>query len=655
MCSQDRLDGDGFGAEKLGDEKRGWLSHEFARAWTLYPADPSFFVSRCWDWSSTPEPIMTAEIATLICFTVAAVILFSLERFPADVIAVGLLISLVLTGLIPVDKAFAGFGSDTVVLIAGLLVLTAALERTGVMEIVARNILQRTGTDLSRIVLVVMVATTSLSAFMSNTGATAFFLPVVLGLAKRARVSPSRLLMPLAFSSIVASSVTMISTSTNLVVNGLMNQYGMASMGVFELAPVGIPIAITGVAYMFFLGRHLIPNRDASGELDQNLGHRPYATEIVVLPTSPLVGKTLEEAALGRDLDLTVTRVVRDKDSYLPPHGTTALEAGDVLLVEGMKENVLKIRDTAGIQIKSDAKLSDPTLPEKDTALVEVILLPGHWLVGRSLKNVGFRQYHGLQVLGIHRKGRNISAKISRVSLRVGDVLLVQGDRERILAMERNHAFRVLGTVTEKQMNTRRAAVAVAIFVAVLAAGSLKLVPFAVAVLIGVVLVVMTRCITPEEAYCDLEWKAVVLIGSMLGLGVAMEQTGTAKYLAGFVVQAVGDLGPTGILAAFFICTVLLTQPMSNQAAAVVIFPIAYQTALQLGLNPRAFAMIIAVAASCSYLTPLEPSCLMVYGPGRYRFMDFVKVGAPLTFATMLLALWLVPRFWPLHLPPGAR
>jgi di/tricarboxylate transporter len=340
---------------------------------------------------------------------------------------------------------------------------------------------------------------------------------------------------------------------------------------------------------------------------------------------------------------------VRNKETYLPPHSSTALQAGDVLLVEGMKENVLKIRDIAGIEIKADVPLSDPAAIGQDLALVEVILLPGHWLVGRSLRNVGFRQYHGLQVLGIHRKGRNINAKLSRVSLRVGDVLLVQGDRERILSMEQNHAFRVMGTVEERQLNTGRAAVSVALFAGVLVLGTLKVVPLTVAVLIGVVLMMLTRCITPEEAYNDMEWKAIVLIGSMLGLGVAMEQTGTAKYLAGLVVDWVGHLGPTSILAGFFAFTVLLTQPMSNQAAAVVIFPVAYQTAVQLGLNPRAFAMTIAVAASCSYLTPLEPSCLMVYGPGRYRFLDFVKVGLPLTAAILVLAVWLVPRIWPLR------
>jgi di/tricarboxylate transporter len=589
---------------------------------------------------------MTYETGLLIAITLVAVFLFSFERFPPDVVGVGLLIVLVLTGLLPVNQAFAGFGSDTVVLVGGLLILTAAMEKTGVMEIAARTILRNTGLSVNRLLLVVMLATTGLSAFMSNTAATAFFVPIVLGLAKRAKVSPSRLLMPLAFASILASSLTLISTSTNLVINGLLLQYHMTPLGLFELTPVGLPIAVVGLAYMFTIGRWLVPERQpAEGEL--GLGHRPYIAEVLVLPDSPIAGKTLEQAALGRDLDLLVMNVVRQKKP-LPAHASTVIQAGDALLVEGAKENLLKIRSIPGLQIKSDLMVFHASADDDESTMVEAILLPGHWLVGRTLANVGLRRYHGLKVVGLHRKGRNIASKLGRVALQVGDVLLVQGNKDRIKTMENERAYQVLGTVEEMPLNRRMAALSVVIFAAVLVLGAIKVVSFPIAVLIGAVLVFLTRCLAPEEAYSALNWKAIVLIGSMLGLGVAMEETGTARYLAGLLVQWTSGFSPIWLLAGFFIFTVLLTQPMSNQAAAVVIFPIAFQLATQLELNPRSFAMMIAVAASCSFLTPLEPSCLMVYGPGRYRFMDFVRVGLPLTVAIFLISLWLVPRFWPL-------
>lgn len=590
--------------------------------------------------------IMTLEIGLLIILTLVAAVLFSMERFSPDVVGVGLLVVLVLTGLVPIDKAFAGFGSDTVVLVAGLLILTAAMERTGVMEITARTILQRTGLSLNKLLLVIMLSTALLSSFMSNTAATAFFLPIVLGLAKRAKVSRSALLMPLAFASILASSTTLISTSTNLVMNGLMRQYSMEGLGLFELTPVGLPIALAGLGYMFFIGRHLIPERQAA-EDETELGERPYTAEVLVLPTSPLVGKTLEQAALGRDLDVIVVHLVRN-NQVLPVQASTVIQGGDVLLVEGLKENLLKIRNIAGIEIKSDLMEGHPELEGGDQTMVEVILLPGHWLVGRSLANVGLRRHYGLRVVGIHRKGRNIPTKLGRLTLWVGDVLLVQGSRERVRIMESERAFQILGTVVEPQLNRRRAALSVGIFVGVLVLGTLEVVSLPIAVLIGSVGVFLTRCLAPEEAYSALNWKAVVLIGSMLGLGVAMENTGTARYLAGLLVNITEGFGPMWLLGGFFLFTVLLTQPMSNQAAAVVIFPVAYQMAVQLGLSPRPFAIMIAVAASCSFVTPLEPSCLMVYGPGRYRFTDFVKVGLPLTLVIFGLAMWLVPRFWPL-------
>jgi di/tricarboxylate transporter len=594
---------------------------------------------------------MTVQIALLLGLMLVAVYLFSTERFPADVIALALLIVLVLTGLVPLQKAFGGFGSETVVLLGGLLVLTAAMEQTGVIEIVSRSILRRTGTNPNLILLLVTTTVTLLSAFMSNTASTAFFIPIVIGLARKAKVPASRFLMPLAFASIGASSITLISTSTNLVINGLMLEYGMPPMGVFELTPLGVPIAVCGLAYMLLLGRHFIPERDAGEGAGTCLGTRPYHAEILILQNSPWVGRTLEHAALGHDLGLTVTQVIRNKTEFLPARGSVVLAAGDVLLVHALKENVLKIRNTPGIQIKSDVSpLNADPAHGQNVVLVEVILLPGHWLAGRSLQNVRFREHHGLQVLGIHRKGKALSSKLGQVSLRVGDVLLVQGDPAQIHFLEEDHAFSVLGTVEEHpKLNTRQALLAVGIFAGALLLGTLKIVPLAVAVLIGVVAVFLARCLRPEEAYGIIQWKVIVLIGSMLGLGAAMEVTGTAKYLAELLIHFAGHADPTWLLAAFFVFTVILTQPMSNQAAAVVIFPVAFQTATQLDLNPRTFAMMTAVAASCSFLTPLEPSCLMVYGPGRYRFMDFVKVGLPLTILIFALALWLVPRVWPLR------
>lgn len=603
---------------------------------------------------------MTWEIGLLLGIIVLAVILFSLERISPDVIGLGLVVLLTLTGLLPKERAFEGFGSDTVITILGLLILTAALLRTGVIDIVSRLILRHTGENPLHLVAAIMCTAAGLSAFISNTAATAFFVPLVIGIAERAKISPSKLLLPLAFSSILTSSVTLISTSTNLVVNGLITQADLAPMGMFELAPVGIPIAIVGLAYVFFIGRRLIPDRSNPGDLLGEFGMRPYLSEIVVLPSSTFIGKTLEDAAFRRDMDLNIVQVVRNKKEVILPKPDVVLQEGDVLLVEGRTDHLLKIKDTAGVDIKADVKLTDPGPQNENVSLVEVILMPKSPLIGRTLKGFRFRERFGLQVLGLNRHGENIRRKLSQAPLRMGDVLLLQGPPTNINALQNENVVKILNAVREERPNRARARRAIVIFIGVIALGTIKvggtqLLSFPLAMILGSVLVFATKCITPEEAYREVEWKAVILIGSMLALGVAMQETGTATYLAQGITNFAGKASPFWLLSGFFALTVALTQPMSNQAAAAVIIPVAIQTAIQLGLNPRTFAMMIAVAASCSYLTPLEPSCLMVYGPGRYKFIDFLKVGSILTILIYIISILLVPRVWPLDAKPALK
>ena len=411
---------------------------------------------------------MTLEIGILLALFVIALIGFSVDWVSADVVGLGLVLALVLTGVLSPAKAFAGFGNDTVIMIMGLLIMTVSLARAGVVDMVGRVIVRFAGKNPLGLLFVIMVTVALLSAFISNTAATALFVPIVIGVAARAKMSPSKLLLPLAFSSILSSSVTLISTSTNLVVSGLMVTAGLPPIGMFELAPVGVPIAIVGLLYMFFVGRRLIPDRGDPAELIERFGIGPFLTEMVLLPNSPLVGKTLEEAELGNGLDLTVLRVVRNNSQYLLPSDIVTLNAGDVLLVEGAREEVLKIKDVSGIEIKGDVKFSDPNLQVADTVLVEAIVLPRSPLIGRTLKKVKFRESYGLQVLAMNRHGKNVLRKISQVALRMGDVLLLQGHKAAVTALQDDQAFRILGAVEESRFDRRKALIAVSIFVGAL-------------------------------------------------------------------------------------------------------------------------------------------------------------------------------------------
>lgn len=594
------------------------------------------------------EAVMTIEIALLLGLVLVALVCFSGDWLSADIVALGLLLTLMLTGLLPVDRGFAGFGSDTVMMTLGLLILTSALTKTGAVQLVGQAIHRRVKGSPQVLLAVIMVATAGMSAFVSNTATTAFFVPVVIGLAAKAAAPASQLLMPVAFASILSSSVTLISTSTNLVVSGLMVSSGLKPLTMFELTPVGLPILVVGLVYMFLLGRRLIPDRTGPGGFVERFGMRSYLSEVLILPDSKLAGRTLDESRLARDLDLTVVKVVRGKDQTLQPRDSLMLEAGDVLLIEGARADLLKVKDVAGIEIKADVKLSDPNLRTEDTALFEALVVPGSPLVGQTLRSFRFRDRYGLQALGLNRHGKNLLNKLSRITLRVGDVLLLQGHRSNFAALEEERALSILGPVPEVRPDRPKAIRACLIFLGALGLATAGLVPLPIAVLLGAFVILATKCVSAEAAYREVEWRAIILVGCMLGLGAAMESTGTARYLAGLLVHAVDGLNPLWLLAGFFALTTALTQPMSNQAAAAVVMPIAIQTATQLGLNPRPFAIIIAVAASCSFLTPLEPSCLLVYGPGRYRFADFIRVGAPLVALIFVVALWLVPRLWPL-------
>jgi di/tricarboxylate transporter len=591
---------------------------------------------------------MTPEIAICLGILAAAVAMFAWDRVPADVIALGVMLALITTGLLTPSKAFAGFGSDAVMMILGLLIMTAGLVNTGVVDWAGRKVFDFAGRNEAIFLPVIMVAVAFVSAFMSNTAATAFFVPLVLGYAIKTASSPSKYLLPLAFASILTSSVTLISTSTNVVVSDLLTRYQQPPIGMFEMAPVGIPIAIVGLLYVYFIGQRLIPERGDQKPAEK-IGDRTYQGDVLVTKDGPLAGKTLAQAKIGDEAGLSVVKVLRGGETLRGEKklANLELEAGDELIIEGLRAALLKIKDIPGLDFKADVHLADPEDDDKEITIVEGVLLPRSPLIGRSLRGLEFKERYGLQVLALHRAGR-VPKTISTARLRMGDVLLLQGAPENVKRLEQGNLFNIFGGVEAGRLNLASAPLAVAIFAAFIAAVTLGFVSLPVGALAGAFLMLLTRCIAADEAYRQVEWKALILIGALLSLGAGMESSGAGKYLATQLIGVVGTDGPYMLLTCFFLLTVLLTQPMSNQAAAVVVLPIAVQTAVQLGSDPRPFAMMVAVAASCSYLTPLEPSCLMVYGPGKYQFFDFFKVGLPLTVLIYALAIVLVPLVWPL-------
>ena len=594
-----------------------------------------------------------SPIAITLILLLVAVVLFATEKIPVDIVGILLVIGLVLTGILNVQEGLSGFGDNIIITIAGLFILTGGLVKTGIVDLIGRRLYRIAGKNEFLLTALIMSVAAISASVLKNTTTTAMFVPVVLGLASRAKIAPSKLLMPLAFGAILGGSCTLIGTSTNLAVSSAMQRYGMDPYSMFELTPVGVITVAVGLIYMLFIGIKLLPNRGGEESFTEQYKIREYISEVVILPDSHLIGKTLGEANINLELDLNVLGIIRGKEQRISPKADEHIEAGDLLIVEGRLANILNVKSEAGLGIKADFELNDQDLESDEIELFEVMVMRDSGLGGQTLKTLNFRQKYNLTVLAINRHGETFLEKINSVKLKFGDVLLVQGNRNTIEPFVVDGEMLLLEDVSAGSMRTQKRPWAIAAFGLFLALSLSKLVtgfeiPLAIAVLLGVLLLLATKTVRYSELYSLIDFRILVLIACMMSFGVAMEKTGTDIYLASLIQDYFGQYGGTAVLAGFFILTVALTQPMSNQAAALVILPVAVKTAVALGLNPRTFAVAVTYAASFSFITPLEPACVLVYTPGRYRFMDFVKVGTILTIVVFVVAMFFVPLFWKL-------
>ena len=587
---------------------------------------------------------MTLPIFLVLALLVTAVLVFAFEWISVDMATLILLAVLVLTGILTVEEAFSGFSNDIIIILASIFVLSGALMRGGVLDYLGETIHRVAGGSKNKVLLSVMSLTNFISSFMNNTTTTAVLMPPVLGLCRRSKLSPSKVLIPLAYASMLGGTCTLIGTSTNVAASGYVRSIGLEPFSMFEFLPVGLTVCVAGLAYMLLLGHRLLPEAP-EGHLIEEYAVREYLSEVVVTQGSPLAGKALRDSPLSQ-MGLQVRAIHRgERRIYAEPY--MQLEEGDLLIVQAGREGLLQVKDTAGIEIKPDLP-GDEDLISPTMKIAEAVLMPQSSLVGRSIKELDFRRRFGVSVLAIHRRGHALAARIGGVPLRAGDVVLLQGRPERFRALADNADLWILEEVEHRPARRRLGLYAVGIFLLAVLASSFDLVPLPIAFLLAALGVVSTRLITMEEAYNMIDWRLLILIAGMTSFGLAMQKTGAAAYLAGLIVGWTEPLGVGFVLLAFSVLTMLLTQPMSNAAAALVVLPVAMSTAHQLHLDPRAFAVLITLSASLSFITPFEPSCLIVFGPGKYRFRDFVRCGMPLTILVIAILLLMVPILWPL-------
>ena len=586
-------------------------------------------------------------ILTLLVL-VGAVTLFVTEKLPVDVVAMLVLASLLVLGLVTPVEALSGFSSEATITVAAMFVLSAGLAHTGALASLGRLFGRVKNGFLFMLLLMLVVG--PISAFVNNTAAVAVLLPLVLAASTANQQSPSQILIPMSYAAQMGGVCTLIGTSTNLLVNSMAKDLGHPGFGLFDFAPVGLITMAVGFVYLLLMRRWLLPKHAPAAITDAyELGK--YITELRVMPESPLIGKSVAEAQLGEKHSVYVLELMRGEHKHWSPRAET-LREGDVLLVRGNLEKIKTLKDSSKLDFEPEFKLQDSQFSGEDgdqaQVLVEAMVAPGARLAGHTLEALDFQWTYNATVLAVHRRGEVLREKLKDVNLNVGDVLLLLAPKSELNVLRANHNLIVLNEREEAALPKRKAWLAIGIMAAAITVAGLGWLPIVASAILGGIALVATRCIGNDQAYQAIDWRVIVLLAGVLPLGIAMQKSGLAQGIADFSVNWVGGFGPLAVLAAVYLITALMTELMSNNAAAVLITPIAYSTALSMDVSPTPFLVAVLFAASTSFATPVGyQTNTMVYNAGNYRFVDFMKMGIPLNLLFWGMAVYFIPRFFP--------
>jgi di/tricarboxylate transporter len=578
-----------------------------------------------------------------------ALLLFVTEKLPVELVALLVMVVLLASGVLSVEESLSGFSNAATVTVASMFVLSSGLYKTGALNFVGEW-MTRFGRSSFWLTAVLMMLTVGIaSAFINNTAAVAIFMPIALAVARDTGHSPSSLLMPLSFASMFGGVCTLLGSSTNILVSGIAAEHGQQPFGMFEFSKMGLVFAGAGMVYMLTIGIRLIPDRRDVSDLTSSYEIADYLTEIVVLPTSKSANLSFPESPLVRDYGLTILEVFREGKRVAVPAARTIIRPNDVLKVRCDLETLQKLREDDGIVLRPHMKWQDSDLVSEAAILVEVIVAPNSLLEGRTIEEIRFRNQFGANVLALRHGDQVVRKQIQKTRLRGGDTLLLEVRRDHMDKLRDLRNFVIVNEIEKKEFKKRRIIPAIAIIGGVVFAAA-GLAPIVVAAVVGAVLMILVGCLTLDEAYQSIEWKVIFLLAGILPLGMAIEKTGAAALLSHLLIKVIGEWGgPIAVLSALYLCASLMTGVMSNNATAVVLAPIAIVAAEGLGTDPRPFLFAVTFAASASFMTPVGyQTNTMIFGPGRYRFSDFMRVGIPLNLIFWLLATILIPRFWPL-------
>lgn len=606
---------------------------------------------------SDPNSVMALTLLVIAGMLIAML----QETIGAEVVMLCGLLMLTIAGVIPPSDAVKGFSDPAVITIGALFVVGEGLRATGGVEFLAKILLGRNTRRTSLLRLLAPVA--ALSAFMNNTTLVAFFLPIFVDIARRQRISPGQLLIPLSYASILGGTVTKIGTSTNLTVNGLMQSHGVAELGMFELAWVGVPVSLIGLLYLATIGRRSLPDRqDLLERLEQN--PRAYTAEMQVAEGCPLISQSVRQSGL-RDLPgLYLYRIEREAEVITPVAPEEILRVGDLLVFSGVVSTVVDLRKIRGLvpaEHRDDSSITSldslegvpPTAPppkpkRMHRQLAEVVIGQRSPLVGQTVKDVDFRERYNASIIAVHRSGQKIEQKIGQIELEPGDTLLVDTDEDFPKRWRNSPDFiLVSGVEDSRPVAHERTWVSIVIFILTVVAMTQFSSYTAIAALTGATLMVLTGCAVGNSIYRSVDLTTLILVGASYGVSKAMDASGAAEWLANLLLSGAQPFGPVGVLAAIVIVTGLMTELLSNNATAALMATFSLATASQMGVDPRPFLIAVTVTASYGFATPIGyQTNLMVMNPGGYRFVDYFKVGIPLDLVAWILTIIIVPLVW---------
>lgn len=587
---------------------------------------------------------MTLEIALVLGLVVSAVILFATEKLPVDLTAMIIMGAMLLSGIITPQDAIGGFSNPATVTVGAMFILSAALFKTGAVNILGGTLSRLGRLNFWLVLIAMMLMVGLLSAFINNTAAVAIFLPIALGVARDTGVAAGRLLMPISFASMFGGVCTLVGTSTNILVSSIAERHGLAPIGMFETSALGLIFFAAGSTYLLLVGVRLIPDRPGGANRGPIFGSGDYQIEIVLEPEARSVGTVLAVSPLLQDVAIRSVEVFRNGRRVQETPDTLALQAGDHLKVRCDLENFRKLKERRGIALRqeSGSKLSEEAM------LVEAVVAPASTLDGRTLKQARFRSRYGLTALALRHRGKVMREDLETTKLQAGDVLLFEVEQQHFEQLREDKTFVLVSQVALPLFRKSRMLTAIAIVTGVVLGAASGYVPIVAGAIVGCILMVLTRCLTLEEAYASINWSVIFLLAGVLTLGTALETTGAARLAGNLLVENLGSWGPIALVSGLYLATSLLTELMSNNATAALLAPVAIAAAESLNIDSRPLLMAITFAASASFMTPVGyQTNTLIYGPGQFRYADFLRVGTPLNILFWILATFFIPQFWP--------